>query len=181
MNKTSIIAAAAAEAFGKPLVDNAIRSIISEAIVDAALGEGWTWCSGAWAKCDFLHEDGTRLEVKQSAALQVWHRPGDKPSRGQFDIAPRKGYYDDGSLWVDYIGRNADLYVFAWHPVSDPTVADHRDPNQWEFFVVPEPLLSREGKTISLSSVRRLADPVNAVQLDEAVSKRLKGKSIAAE
>jgi len=110
LNAETIITSAAQEAFGKPLVGNAIRSIISEAILNAALGDGWKWASGGWAKCDFIHQDGTCLEVKQSAALQIWHRPGDTPSKGQFDIAPRKGYYDDGSAWVDHIGRNTSMF-----------------------------------------------------------------------
>jgi len=181
LNAETIITSAAQEAFGKPLVGNAIRSIISEAILNAALGDGWKWASGGWAKCDFIHQDGTCLEVKQSAALQIWHRPGDTPSKGQFDIAPRKGYYDDGSAWVDHIGRNAHIYVFAWHPEINPEVADHRDPMQWQFFVVPEPLLSRTAKTISLSAVRRLAGPVGAEGLNKAVAKCLKGASVAAE
>lgn len=183
LNTDTIIESASKAAFGARLVNNAIRSVISEAIVDAALDDGWAWCSGGWAKCDFQHRDGTCLEVKQSAALQTWHRPGDKPSKGQFDIAPRKGYYDDGSAWVDYIGRNAHIYVFAWHPEANPDIADHRDPHQWQFFVVSETRLSREAKTISLSQVRRLADPdpVGAGHLNEAVAKHLKGKSTAAE
>jgi len=52
---------------------------------------------------------------------------------------------------------------------------------QWQFFVVPEPLLSRTAKTISLSAVRRLAGPVGAEGLNKAVAKCLKGASVAAE
>jgi hypothetical protein len=181
LNKESIIAAASAEAFGKPLVNNVLRSIISEAIVDAALDDSWKWRSADWAGFDFIHADGTRLEVKQSAALQSWYRLGSKPSKGSFDIARRTGIWESGTVWIPTPGRNAELYVFAWHPETNPEVADHRDPDQWQFFVVPEPALSRTARTISLSAVRRLADPVDAKELNEAVGKYLKGKSIAAE
>ncbi len=181
MNKETIIAAASAAAFGKPLVNNVLRSIISEAIVDAALDDGWKWCSADWAGFDFQHADGTRLEVKQSAALQSWHRLGNKPSKGSFDIARRTGIWESGTVWIPTPGRNAELYVFAFHPVTDPEIADHRDPNQWQFFVVPEPELSRTARTISLSAVRRLADPVGAENLNEAVGKCLKGTAVAAE
>jgi hypothetical protein len=181
LNKDAIIAAASAAAFGKPLVNNVLRSIISEASVDAALDDGWKWCSGDWAGFDFIHKDGTRLEVKQSAALQSWHSPGRKPSNPKFDIARRTGIWESGTVWIPTPGRNADLYVFAFHPVADPETADHRDPMQWEVFVVPESALPRTSKTISLSAVRRLADPVGADHLNDEVGKYLKEKSIAAE
>ncbi|MBK8545700.1 MAG: hypothetical protein IPL62_20575 [Caulobacteraceae bacterium] len=58
-------------------------------------------------------------------------------SKASFDIAPRTGEYVDGAAWVDGVGRNADIYVFAYHPVADPT-ADHREPTQWQFYVVLE-------------------------------------------
>lgn len=171
MNTETIIASATAAAFGKPLVNNVLRSIISEAIVDAALDENWTWCSADWAGFDFQHKDGTRLEVKQSAALQSWQNAGKKPSQSRFDIARRSGFWESGTTWIPRPGRNADIYVFAYHPVIDATVADHRDPHQWQFYVVNEERLAPKAKTISLSAVRRLVDPVGADKLNDAVFK----------
>lgn len=163
-----IITLAAHAAFGRPLVNNVLRAILAEVIVHAALGDncGWEWCSADWAECDFRHSDGTRLEVKQSAALQSWHREGAKPSRSSFDIAERTGFYR-GSEWTDAPGRNADIYVFALHPVTDAT-ADHREPEQWHFYVVAASALPPQ-KTISLTRVARLADPVDVEGLREAV------------
>jgi hypothetical protein len=54
-------------------------------------------------------------------------------------------------------GRNADLFIFAWHPRTDEA-ADHRDPRQWLFHVVAEPLLPL-GKSISLAGDRALTSP----------------------
>ena len=39
--------------------------------------------------------------------------------------------------------RQADIYVFAWHPEEDLKIADHRRPDQWKFFVVAEEKLPR--------------------------------------
>lgn len=159
---------AADAAFGRPLVNNVLRAILAEAVVASALGEGWEWCSADWAECDFRHRDGTRLEVKQSAALQSWHHEGAKPWRSSFDIAERTGYYR-GSEWTEAPGRNADIYVFAHHPVTDGT-ADHREPAQWRFYVVAASALPAQ-KTISLSVVARVAEAVDVAGLREAVKR----------
>ena len=172
MEISDIIKRASESAFGQPLINNVLRSIISEAIVDAALGDGWIWCSADWASCDFKHADGTRLEVKQSAALQTWHGPDARPSRSSFDIAARQGYFE-GADWVPNAGRNADIYVFAHHPLTDAT-ADHRNPSQWRFYVVRAAHL-RVAKTISLAALRRLSDAVGVDDMNQEVERLRRG------
>ena len=169
-DRLGIVALATHAAFGRPLVNNVLRAILAEAIVHAALGDGggWEWCSADWAECDFRHSDGTRLEVKQSAALQSWHQEGAKPSRPSFDIAERTGFYR-GSEWTAAPGRNADIYVFAHHPVTDAT-ADHRDPEQWRFYAVAASALTQQ-KTISLTGIARLADAVDVEGLRTTVTR----------
>ena len=123
------------------------------------------WClTWPWAAWDFQqhHRKGARIEVKQSAARQPWHqRPDSEPlprsSRGGFGIKkPSKGYYSEDGTWKETrLQRHADIYVFAWHPVDDlrnadrRRRADHRRPDQWEFFVVAEESLPKpkDGKT----------------------------------
>lgn len=168
-DRQTILRQAAKAAFDQPRINNVFRSVVVEAIVDAALGDGWRWCSGDWAAFDFQHRDRTRLEVKQSAARQSWARPGDKPSSCSFDIASRKGYWEEGVRWVPFIGRNADIYVLAHHPVSDET-ADHRDPAQWLFYVVLASTLPDQ-RRISLSGVRGLTDPVSFPKLADEVDR----------
>ena len=90
-------------------------------------------------------------------------------TRGSFDIAPRTGYWSDGgSKWVEQPGRPADIYIFAWHPVTEEQTADHRDPDQWEFYVVPEAELPPRQKTIALS---RLSKHWAPVKIDDLVAK----------
>lgn len=145
-------------AFGQPLIVNYLRGLVAEVIVKAALGLEWRWCSGDWAGWDFEHANGTKLEVKQSAARQSWTQTA-KVSSPRFDIAARAGRWD-GSTWIaggDELQRHADVYVFAWHPVTDET-ADHRAPEQWMFYVVPTVNLPAT-KSLSLARVKVLADP----------------------
>jgi hypothetical protein len=94
--------------------------------------------------------------VKQSSALQSWKTP--KESAAIFDIAPRTGYWVDGLRWVQETARHAHIYVFARHPVTDIALADHRDPSQWDFYVIPSfKLLLPAQRTIALGSIIQLS------------------------
>jgi hypothetical protein len=151
-----IRAKACAAAFGEPLISNIYRGLIAEIIVGAALGPEWNMCSGDWRGWDFEHVAGSRLEVKQSAARQTW-TAGRAATKPIFDIRARTGYFE-GADWIADPRRFADIYVFAHHPIMGAS-ADHRDPIQWRFHVVPADRLPA-GKTISLAKVALLADGV---------------------
>lgn len=143
--------------FGQRLILNNYRAVIAEAMIASELEPEWRWCSADWAGWDFDRSDGVRLEVKQSAGLQTWHRPDSRPSACSFDIRSRKGRYEAGVDWKPDEGRNADLYVFAHHHVVTAE-ADHADPSQWHFYIV----LARDlppTKTIGLRRINALAEP----------------------
>jgi len=143
-------------AFGKPLVTNVLRGHVAEAIIALALEPEWSLCSADYAGWDFERADGLRLEVKQSAAMQSWSTG--KPSKAIFDVAARTGYWESGTEWIAKEGRPAHLYVFAHHGVYGDH-ADHRDPAQWEFYVVPTSALP-DVKQISLSRIKLIAAAV---------------------
>jgi hypothetical protein len=154
-----------AAAFGSPLVSNIYRGLVAEIIVGAALGPEWELCSGDWRGWDFEHSTGFRLEVKQSAARQTWTGTR-KATVPIFDIRTRTGYFDRAD-WVADPRRFAHIYVFAHHPIMDGS-ADHRDPSQWRFHVVPANR-PPTGKTISLVKVALLSDPTPWIGLKAAV------------
>lgn len=64
-------------------------------------------------------------------------------------------FLGDKSKWAEAPGRAAAIYVFAHHPVFDPTVADHRNQLQWGFYVLPASFLPPQ-KTIGLSGLLAL-------------------------
>ena len=144
------------------LINNAERGAYVEHMIFLALkGKGWglTW---PWASWDLQHPDDARIEVKQSAARQTWHKrppasgePPPEPSRGRFGINKPSCYYylENGKYVKTKLQRHADLYVFAWHPETDLNQADHRRPDQWNFFVIPEECLPRpkDSKTDSIT------------------------------
>ena len=154
---------------GKPLVSNAFRGTLVEAIIAEALDPDWRWCADGWGSFDFEGANGIGLEVKQSAARQGWHDDSSKPCPARFDIAERTGFWDEKSKWVDSPGRAAAIYVFAHHPIFGPAQADHRDPLQWDFYVTPASELPAQ-KSIGLAAVRRRSSAVGFSGVREAVN-----------
>lgn len=134
---------------GRPLVSNAFRGTLVEAIIAEALEPAWRWCANGWGAYDFEGPNGVGLEVKQSAARQNWHTECCKPCVPRFDIAERTGRWVDDKTWVAGIGRAAGIYVFAFHPIFSAAEADHRVPEQWEFYVVAAARLPKQ-KSIGL-------------------------------
>ena len=174
-NRSSLRARVLAEvsrAYEQRVMNNVHRSDYVEAIVAVALADyGWTR-KAPWEGWDCEHESGVPLEVKQSAAAQPWKLPkGSKRSPPSFDIAPRKGYEEDG-IFVPRPGRNAHVYVFAWHKGTEET-ADHREPASWEFYVIAERALPDQ-KSIGLGPLRRLASPCSFDELGAAVERARK-------
>ena len=156
------------------VMNNVYRADYVECLVAFTLGTDWwlTWTHGwDWAAWDIQHTSGARLEVKQAAARQSWdHKTPARRRVPRFDIAPRTGYWtQDGSRWVDSPGRMADLYVFAWHGESRDGYADHRDINQWEFFVVAEQDLPKNQKHIGLTGLKAIVSPCRFANLKREV------------
>jgi hypothetical protein len=144
--------------FGQPIIRNDLRGELVEEIVATALEPDWQSCSTDWGPCDLIRPaDGLRIQVKQSAALQSWTKPDGPTPRPCFSIASKTGRYD-GATWIPGSGRNAEIFIFAWHDRTDER-ADHRDAEQWQFFVVSERDLPDQ-KSIGLSTLRRHAEPV---------------------
>ena len=163
--------------YGNRLINNVERGHYVESMIALALGEQWrpTAVLRGWAPWDFEREDGARLEVKQSAALQQWSGYDDapRPRPASFDIAFRKEVWTKGGDFAPYDpGRPADVYVFAWHPIADHQVADQRLPEQWRFIMVPEQQLPKQ-KTISIGRLRKIAEEIDYDQLAAGVDSQI--------
>jgi hypothetical protein len=162
--------------FDVPIIQNQYRSAFVEALIAPYLeSSGWSYTGDGWSGWDFQYLSGTRMELKQSAALQTWSEPRGIRTRGQFDIAARTGFFDQGgSRWTAEPGRCASVYVFAWNGHDEDV--DHRDPAQWQFYVVPTALLPEGQQSIALSKIKKLAAEVRlpdlAVALDRASQDR---------
>ena len=160
-------ARASKAAFGKPLVTNVLRGLLVEAIIADTIEPEWLWCAADYSSWDFERADGMRLEVKHSSYLQTWAPPTHGKVSPSFDIRERSGRWE-GAVFIEDAGRAAHLYAFAYHDVRDET-ADHRDPEQWAFFVVPTSLLPKT-KRLSLARLKQLAAPISIDQLCHSVA-----------
>jgi len=107
--------------FDQLVISNLYLPHYVERMIALALGEGFELVSADWSGWDIESSDGVRIEVKQSAAWQTWSDvTGEpKPSRSVYDISAPTGHWiDGGATWVAKAGRQAHLYVFAWHPIA---------------------------------------------------------------
>jgi hypothetical protein len=153
--------------YGKPVVRNDLRGELVEHIVGMALAPEWTHCGSDWGSCDLRHErTGRTIQVKQSAAQQSWAASNRGYSAPRFSIARKTGRYE-GADWVVGRGRNADIFVFAWHDKSSGE-CDHADPSQWTFYVVPE-LQLPDQDSLGLRQIERLTRAVKFSGLLSAV------------
>lgn len=168
MDAEAIVARLTRRLFGSPILQNNMRGEVVEEIVASALEPEWRHCSGDWGPCDLQHsESGLRIQVKQSAGRQSWDAREVSRTNARFSIAEKTGRYEDDGTWIAERGRNAEIFVFAWHPLTDGS-ADHRDPRQWLFHVVLERDLPPQ-KSISLPAIRALAPAVDFAGLAAAV------------
>lgn len=143
--------------FNVRLMGNDVRSLYVEALVEEALKPDWKYVGADWRGWDFENvTTGIRLEVKQSASCQPWTKEQGKRSSGSFDIAERTGHYI-GDQWVPERGRPAQWYLLAWNGIADLDVADDRDPNQWEWLLIPTARLPVGQRSIGLQRARALA------------------------
>ena len=159
--------------YSGPVMNNVCRGDYVECLIAWALGDDWrlTWMDGwDWAAWDCEHtSSGARLEIKQSAARQTWDKGTTVPRRKPaFDIAPCTGYWTREGDWIERPGRQADIYIFAWHG-GEGDQADHTDSRQWCFFVVAEKELPQVQKSIGLSGLKEIATPCGVSDLRTAV------------
>lgn len=169
--------------YDRKIMNKLHRSDYVECMIALTLGKRWclSWEDGwEWAPWDCENvRTGARLEIKQSAAQQPWSRDSANSNIfPRFDIKPRTGYWPrDGSSWIDSLGRPADIYVFAWHDCQDRNV-DHRNPEQWSFYVVPESKLPDKQQSIALSKIHAITKPCGVSQLRAIVQRKIRSLSM---
>ncbi len=159
--------------YDRKVMNNVFRAQYIECLVVEVLGKDWklTWERGHdWAPWDIESLSGDyRIEIKHSAARQTWHDSNSKPAKPNFDIRFRKGYWTKESKWVEETGRHASIYVFAWHGEMDEGKADHREPAQWEFYVVPTEELPDQ-KSIGLRALQESWRPIGFEAVADTVN-----------
>jgi len=145
---SKIVSNLADDTFGKPLMENSMRGLFAEYMVSEALGERCRVVGRDWYPWDLqigddenVFPDRIRIQVKNTARLQSWYPLTSKLSKCQWSLKISKKPYEFDSWYrnvpcEDY-GHMCDLYVLCHHPIEDVNIANHRDLEQWNFYLVP--------------------------------------------
>ena len=190
VDPTAITARLIRDAFDQPLIDNALRGYWCEYMVAEALGPACRHVGGGWHAWDLEVGSGRaddpviRIQVKNSARLQTWHRGGAMRSDPSFTLTYRRrpAYFDRDWAGVpcEEEGFLCDLYLLCLHDETDETVADHRDPAQWQFFVVPVtgPLsgVTEEERAWAEEKFRRTNRPVTLIRKPRTLAAGIRGR-----
>ncbi len=136
------------ELFSHRLMDNALRGYWCEMMVAEALGPDCRLVGQGWHAWDLetgcaeaRFPERIRIQVKNSARLQPWNAVAGKVSDCSFNLPfrPRPSYFtrDNPGVPCEETGFMCELFMLCHHRVSDPQSADHRNPQQWQVFLVP--------------------------------------------
>lgn len=143
----------ARQLFDQPIIQNRFRSAYVKEMVSPNLQKhGWRYTGAGRVSWDFEHSDGCRLRVQQAAARQTRSETHVPEAHPVFDIRPR---YDVDGGSTGSRGP-ADLYLIAWHPISSLQEADHRNVQQWQFYLLPARAIPQTQKTMGLARLRDL-------------------------
>lgn len=143
---------------------NNIRGYLAEYLVARAVGATGTRVE--WDAYDVLAPDGTRIEVKSSAYLQVWEQR--KLSRISFSGLR-------GRTWDRYgvapeATYNADVYVFCVQSATSHDNYDPLDVEQWQFYVLSRQVIEATGyHSIGLPAIQALTAATPYAQLGAAI------------
>ena len=103
--------------YDRRIIGNVERRTYVELMIELALERlrpRW-WAADTWPPWTLEQaETGARIAVRQSAALQTWSASA-IASLPEFDIAPRNGYYVDGSSqWVEVQPPQRPADISSW-------------------------------------------------------------------
>ncbi len=136
------------EIFNQALMENSFRGIWCEYMVAEALGSECKTVGTGWHAWDLQIGESKdafpqriRIQVKNSARLQSWNAETGIESKCQFNLTLRKrpSYFEQYNVGVpcEEFGFLCDLYILCLHDDPKRKSANHGDPAQWKFFLLP--------------------------------------------
>lgn len=120
MEHEEIIRSLAERLYDQKVMDNRERGDYAEQLVDSKVCPPWKWVGMGWHPWDFERGEGAdrvRMQVRQSAAKQIWKRPANHVAGFPTTIKPVSSYIrkNNPELLIEDQGRFCEMYVFAWH------------------------------------------------------------------
>jgi len=169
--------------FSGRVLNNSHRGDVVEMMVAMALGAEWCFVGLGWHPWDLQRgagDDRVRIQVKQSAALQLWG-PTKVPTVSLNWSARPPSYFrrDNPDELIEAEGWFCELFVVGIHSEKDAAIADQCDPQQWRFSVIPTPDLKEGAKSITVNRIIARWPPVEWGQLKQSVDKAVRVLALA--
>jgi hypothetical protein len=134
--------------FGGPLMQNDFRGIWIEYAVAQALGDGFKVVGQDWHAWDVQSGESEqefperiRIQVKNTSRTQTWNERTGVLSECRWSLKRRNkpNFFDTNNPGVpcEPYGFLCDAFVLCCHPEDEWGKANHRDLDQWDFYVLP--------------------------------------------
>ena len=152
---------------------NTSRGVLAEFIVASAINARET-VRVEWQPFDLTTPEGIRREVKSASYLQDWYQA--RPSRIIFGVRPTIWWDSATKELVGEPKRHADAYVFCLFAEISRLKVNPLDLNQWEFYVVPKPVLDKhfpDRKTLSLKDVQGMAQSLSVTEIKTEIERKI--------
>lgn len=160
-----------------PILNNAHRGDVVEMMVLAALGPEWKFVGLGWHPWDLQRGKGdsrTRIQVKQTAALQLWGQTRTPTlSFGWSSKPPSYFKRDNPDEEIESEGWFCEVFVFGVHQDSNQATADQVDPRQWKFLAIPTCDLRKGTNSMVLTKALKIWPLVSWRELPDAVDDAL--------
>ncbi|MBE0684612.1 MAG: hypothetical protein IH585_01295 [Anaerolineaceae bacterium] len=150
------------------LQQNNIRGILAEFIVAKALNITLS-VRDTWDDYDLKTPDSIKIEIKSGAYLQSLEQA--ELSNIVFTgLCGQAWDAENGCRGGDAQFR-ADIYIFAVQTSKTHDEFNQLDLTQWEFYLLPQKELKNRGaKSISLTALKKLVEPVDFSGLGRSVN-----------
>ena len=177
-SRDTIISMIAKNMYSDRIINNSHRGDVVEMIVLLALDPDWSLVGLGWHPWDLQRGSGkerVRIQVKQSAALQLWG-PTKAPALtfGWKKSPPEYFYRDNPNEEIEKEGWFCDLFVFGLHQINDPAIADQVDPSQWSFFVIPKSDLKPMQNSMNLKKALKKWKSISWSEINSSVNEVIK-------
>jgi hypothetical protein len=157
------------------ILSNATRGRFAEFVVGTAVGLNPENLRDEWDAYDLKTEGGIKIEVKSAAYIQCWNQKNF--STISFSIKATRHWGAETNMQRGEPKRHADLYVFCLLKHKDQKTIDPLKMEQWDFYVLPTYRLDnyeRSQSSITINSLRKLADPIKYSELRNEIEKSYK-------
>ena len=155
------------------ILSNATRGRLAEFIVATATNIDIQKVRDEWGAFDLITPNGIKLEIKSAAYLQSWFQRA--LSTISFSIKLARHWDPVTNVQSTIPQRHADVYVFCLLKHEEKATVDPLNLDHWEFYVLATERLNnyeRSQHSITLKSLKALADPVGYDRLSDEITKK---------